>query len=304
MRMSRWTPEIVRFMEDAARFTPYFSTIAALVRAVMPEGGLLCDAGCGMGQLSRELAPWAGRIDAIDASPAAIAYVRAHLRGPACERIAPRVGDFASLGARHGQEPVYDCMAFSLSASPREAWRIARDACGGTVVVVNKIKNLMKGDGAACAVRAGGPGARDGAEDAREDAWGAGGGCAWAAERGVDARGVGPARDAAARPVMADFAGEVFALRREGFACEGREFVLEYGQPFRNLDDAQAYYRIFRDRSFPQGVSKEHLATLLERTDNAEFPYYLPIARHVGVVAIDVPATLAALHAKGLRRAS
>lgn len=244
MRMSRWTPEIVRFMEDATLFTPYFSAVAALVRAVMPKGGYLCDAGCGMGQLSRELASWAGAIDAVDVSPAAIAYVQAHLGGVASSHVDPRVADFSSLGARH----LYDCMVFSLSANPWEAWRIARKACSGKVVVVNKIKNVMKGD----------------------DVLGQMG-----------------------RPLMGDFASEVTSLRQNGLACEGCEFVFEYGQPFRSLADAQAYYRIFRDRSFPQGVSREYLASFLDRTDNETFPYYLPIARHVGVVTIDVAATLA-----------
>ena len=59
MRMSRWTPDIVRFMADAAERGTYFRDLAGLARGLVPRGGRVLDAGCGMGQLA--LTPWTAR---------------------------------------------------------------------------------------------------------------------------------------------------------------------------------------------------------------------------------------------------
>lgn len=135
MRMSRWTPEIVRFMEDASAYTPYFDAMAAAVRRFAPSCERVCDAGCGMGQLSFALAPYAGHVDAVDRSARAVGYVRRQARERGAHAVRPIRADVASLRP----EQPYDLMVFSLSASLDAALSLARPRCVGTLVVVNKV---------------------------------------------------------------------------------------------------------------------------------------------------------------------
>ena len=58
MRMSSWTPDIVRFMEDAASVTDYFGIMARVGTQGLPSGSVVLDAGCGMGQLACSMAAW------------------------------------------------------------------------------------------------------------------------------------------------------------------------------------------------------------------------------------------------------
>lgn len=135
MRMSSWTPDVIRFMEDASSHTPYFDEIAAAVLRHAGSTARVCDAGCGMGQLAFALAPHAGRVDAVDRSPRAIAYVRAQAEARGLRTVRPRRADVASL---RPAEP-YDLMVFSLSASLEDARAAARCRCRGTLVVINKM---------------------------------------------------------------------------------------------------------------------------------------------------------------------
>lgn len=254
MRMSSWTPEVMRFMEDASAFTPYFDTLASLVREHPGADGRVCDAGCGLGQLSVALALHAKSVDAVDRSREAIGYVRRRIAGiPAAETVHPIAADVASLKPR---EP-YDLMVFCLSAAPEEAWRIARTRCRGTLLVINKVQRKMRADRALIAPEKAGK---------------------------------------TARPLVYDFGSSLEGVRMQGLVCEGRELTLEFGQPFRSLDDAQRYFDLFRTRSYPNGASKRDLEEALERTGDSVFPYYLPVRRHLAVFAIDVPASLARLH--------
>lgn len=237
MRMSSWTPDIIRFMEDASSYTPYFDALAAVVLRFAGPAARACDAGCGMGQLSFSLAPHVERIDAVDLSPNAISYVRTQVKAKGPRNVRPCAANVASLRLR---EP-YDLMVFNLSASLEHAWNAARGRCRGTLVVINKMH------GASCASVERSPSAHD---------------------LGRRLRGIG-------------------AL---GIACAGTELDLEFGQPFRSLEDATRYCALFRTRDFPAGPSRADLARLLDETGDARFPYYLPVRRRLALIALDLSA--------------
>lgn len=64
------------------------------------------------------------------------------------------------------------------------------------------------------------------------------------------------------------------ALRRRGLRYQARRFTLEFGQPFRSLDDAEAFFRLYsRDGQLPD---RESLAQRLVETGDPEFSLYLP----------------------------
>lgn len=96
------------------------------------------------------------------------------------------------------------------------------------------------------------------------------------------------------RPVVGDVGRTLDALDARGIVCDAHEMTLEFGQPFRTLEDAVRYFSLFRTRSFPHGVTKRELAAILEPFDGRGFAYYLPVERHLAVFDVDMEASLRA----------
>lgn len=232
MRMSSWTPDVVRFMEDAARGTSYFADLAAVVRRHCAPGARVLDAGCGMGQLALALAGHAGRVDAVDCSPQAVAYVERAARKAGASNVRALRGDMLAL--KPGRP--YDLAVFCLSASFEDAYEACARMGARRVLVVNKI------------------------------------------HREPDAT----------RPVVDDFGLSLARNRGVDARCTGEVVRLDYGQPLRSLADAAAYFGLFRTRTYPDGISQRDVEPLLERRDDPEFPYYLPVARTLAVFACKV----------------
>jgi SAM-dependent methyltransferase len=71
-------------------------------------------------------------------------------------------------------------------------------------------------------------------------------------------------------------------------------FPLEMGQPFRSLSDAALFFQIF-GREDAARVSPEDVVDRLAETGSREFPYYLPMARPLGMIVLDageIPDTI------------
>jgi SAM-dependent methyltransferase len=242
MEMNRWTPEIVHFMEDASVHTGYFRALGDIVKQQVPEGGRLCDAGCGLGQLAIELSPWAERIDAVDYSINAISYLAGRVALLGVTNVAPV---FNNIHRAVAHDP-YDYMMFVLSLGVEEAYAAAAELGVERFLVINKVHRLMEAD---------------------------------RARAGSDRLGAPTDK----RPIVYDFATTIAELNAEGYACSGYELDLEFGQPFRSLAEAQLYFRLFRTRSYPQGITIEELQDVLEPGSNDRFPWYLPVTRHLAI---------------------
>jgi len=67
---------MVRFMEDASENSDYFVKLADLIEPYICDFRTVCDAGCGLGQLSRELGRRGYKVFACDISKTAIDYVK------------------------------------------------------------------------------------------------------------------------------------------------------------------------------------------------------------------------------------
>ena len=118
--MQRWSPEVIRYLHTAADRSRYYTDLARELGAFLHPEDRVCDAGCGLGLLSRALLPYCGHVTAIDRSPAAIADLTARGHDP---RLTALTGDIRDLPP---QRP-YDAMVFCLfgSAAARPWW------CGG-----------------------------------------------------------------------------------------------------------------------------------------------------------------------------
>ena len=63
-----WTEESIAFLRDAAAINRYYETIAERIAPQLPENAHICDAGCGIGELSLALKPYCHHVTAVDAA--------------------------------------------------------------------------------------------------------------------------------------------------------------------------------------------------------------------------------------------
>lgn len=83
-------------------------------------------------------------------------------------------------------------------------------------------------------------------------------------------------------------------LLAEHIPFSSERLSLELGQPFRSLDDALAFFRLYNTSDIP--VTEASVLPRLQKTQNAEFPYYLPELRQMELFVFetrDIPAAYA-----------
>ena len=62
--MQRWSPEIIRYLYTAADHSRYYQDLARQLGAFLRPEDRVCDAGCGLGLLSRALLPYCAHVTA------------------------------------------------------------------------------------------------------------------------------------------------------------------------------------------------------------------------------------------------
>ena len=113
-----WTEESIAFLRDAAAMNRYYETVAEKITPQLPENAHICDAGCGIGELSLALKPYCHHVTAVDADALAIKTLEAHL----IKGVTAICGDVEALTPK---EP-YDAMVFCLFGRTEDTLRIAR----------------------------------------------------------------------------------------------------------------------------------------------------------------------------------
>ena len=86
-----------------------------------------------------------------------------------------------------------------------------------------------------------------------------------------------------------DSEAELSAL---GIPYISKSFSVDMGQPFRSLNDAVAFFRLY-ERGDRTDFDLKKIESMLVPGNSAEFPYYLPAVRNVGMIVIntaDIPA--------------
>ena len=116
----QWTDESIAFLRDAAAMNRYYETIAERIAPQLQENAHVCDAGCGIGELSLALKPYCRHVTAVDADELAIKTLEAHL----IKGVTAICGDVEALTPK---EP-YDAMVFCLFHWP----------CSTTVLTIRK----------------------------------------------------------------------------------------------------------------------------------------------------------------------
>ena len=123
-----WTEESIAFLRDAAAMNRYYETIAEKITPQLQENAHVCDAGCGIGELSLALKPYCRHVTAVDADELAIKTLEAHL----IKGVTAICGDVEALTP----EKPYDAMVFCLFGRTEDTLRIARKQCRGKIFLV------------------------------------------------------------------------------------------------------------------------------------------------------------------------
>ena len=77
------------------------------------------------------------------------------------------------------------------------------------------------------------------------------------------------------------------ALEAQGIAYEARSCALDMGQPFVSLDEARRFFELY-SRDDPALITDEFLMGRLMRTEDEQYPLYLPHLRAAGMIHLHV----------------
>lgn len=75
-------------------------------------------------------------------------------------------------------------------------------------------------------------------------------------------------------------------LRKLGVPFEFDAQELEHGQPFASLDEAVQFFRIYSRDETPGAITPEAVLPRLRRTEDVQYPYYLPQTKRLGILTI------------------
>ena len=130
--MFAWKQDMIRFMTDAAEYSDFHALLAKEIVQRLGPGGHVCDAGCGLGHLSRAMSPYFDKITAIDISQDAIAGLQA--QAGQYPNIDPVCGNIHELSPK----TPYDKMVFCLFGKMDEILSVSKRQCRGKIVIIKK----------------------------------------------------------------------------------------------------------------------------------------------------------------------
>lgn len=132
--MFSWNEPMIRYMDRAARHTQYYKILAGMIGQDLKKTDRICDMGCGLGYLSLALSPYVEQVDAVDASPEALAVLRGNLNtlGSGFSNVFPLMEDFYTMETK---KP-YDAMVFCYFGKSAEIFKRAEKLCKGPVYII------------------------------------------------------------------------------------------------------------------------------------------------------------------------
>lgn len=132
--MFLWKPDMIRFMRDACEYSGYNAALAKVMLPYLTEDSHVCDAGCGLGYLSLELAGHVGRVTAVDINADALNVLRENIERRGIANIDAVCGDVFSLS----QEEKYSAMVFCYFGDIETVAERADGMCSGPVFVFKR----------------------------------------------------------------------------------------------------------------------------------------------------------------------
>ena len=132
--MYRWDSDMIRFMRDASEYGTYFEELAKWMQPYFAPSDHVCDAGCGLGYLSLELAAMVNRVTAVDMNADALEVLRENCALRDIRNVEIRRGPVEQL--TRGKR--YDHMVFCSFGGIDQILKIAAQQCEKAVFIVKK----------------------------------------------------------------------------------------------------------------------------------------------------------------------
>lgn len=238
--MQLWYEDMVRFMRDASEFGTYNQKLAELLAPHLTKQMHICDAGCGLGYLSLELAPYAGHVTSVERNPDAVAVLEENCRLRGITNIVPTCGAISEVIP----ERKYDGMVFCFFGGIHEILETVRNQCDGQVFIITR--NYSTHRFSVGSHPTGSYGYRTASEE----------------------------------------------LMRLGVPYEETMIDLEFGQPFRNLEDARRFYELYSKDEDKTVITDEFLVSKVVSLEHEQFSWYMPHRRNLAIIRFlsqDVP---------------
>lgn len=231
-----WYEDMVRFMKDASEYGTYNRELVARMAPYLTKEMHICDAGCGLGYLSLELAPHVRKVTSVEINPDAVAVLEENCRKWNVGNVTPRCGPLAETPP----EEKYDAMVFCFFGHICEILEEAKKQCKGTVFIITRnYKNHRFSVGSH---KTGNHGYDSGTEE----------------------------------------------LKRRGIPYEEELLSLEFGQPFRSMEDVRKFYESYSQDADKSAITEEFLRDKVVENDHPEFPLYMPHRRSLAILRFDV----------------
>lgn len=128
----QWTDVSVRLMHDFAEYTDFYKKLAAFLAPHLDRNGHICDAGCGIGYLGREIASSCRLVTGVEMNPLAAKAAQQYHADIANYTV--KSGDIYLLPP---SEP-YDDMVCCFFGSVLESLMIAKRQCKGRLIMVKR----------------------------------------------------------------------------------------------------------------------------------------------------------------------
>lgn len=135
--MYKWEPEKIRFMKDASEFSSYHEILGTWLKPYILPQDSVCDAGCGLGYLSLQMAVFARSVTAVDIHDGALQVLRDNLQEK-------NIGNVKVIHESVFQlvvEEKFDKMVFCFFGSVEEVLSLGRRLCRGDLFMITRNYN-------------------------------------------------------------------------------------------------------------------------------------------------------------------
>ncbi|MBQ8238056.1 MAG: methyltransferase domain-containing protein [Oscillospiraceae bacterium] len=230
--MQLWFEDMIRFMRDASEYGTYNQELVKRLAPDMTKDMHICDAGCGLGYLSLELAPYVGRISAVEKNAEPLRVLEENCRARGITNISIRNGAIQNMAPQEK----YDAMVFCFFGRIHEILDVAKRQCKGNVFIITRTYTSHRFS--------------------------------------VGHHPTGSYGYRSSQEVLRDL----------GIPYEETRLALEFGQPFRSLEDARRFFEIYSKDEDKSDITDEFLLGRLVKIEHPQFPYYMPHLRNLAIL--------------------